>query len=393
MPPAPAWPPTWTETTYVIPASHPRGYVRGVRNPQTDRLRLSVTRYTPADGGVWNAPPGTSTSAAAASSAATDAASAASASASGADAPALSLLVTHGMPPTAHAHSNDAFLWDLLHTPALASTPIRAIYTHDVAGFGASYDLNAAILGDSPHVADTARDLAAIVSALDLREPVVAVGNSWGCIPTVLAAAGHARLFAGLVLVEPAGAENGWFHEVAAGTTRGAITRTWGALWLWRREAYRDWEEVRRLAAGPEGYMGQLDPRVRELLVRHDFREEAYVDEKGVEGRRVRWHPPKAQVVPHFLRPGPALAGQPEDPEWATRTEDTGLGYPGFYSVTMSGAVREAVRGLWPPTLFVWGKEERPWVSTAEYRERLAGAAGTGWGGGGGEFARWVGCA
>ena len=174
--------PTWKVNEHIVPASHPRGYLRGVRDPQTTRLRLHVKQYIPYR-----------------SKALPD------------NELAITLVVQHGQPPGDNKEAYEPFMWDLLYQPNLP--PIRAIWALDIASAGQSFLLNRKEIGDEPHWFDAARDIMQVVNHFqaEMKPPLVGFGQSWGAAVLPMVATWSPRLFQGLLLSEPI-VESGYYR-------------------------------------------------------------------------------------------------------------------------------------------------------------------------------------
>jgi pimeloyl-ACP methyl ester carboxylesterase len=163
--------PTWTIHEHIIPASHPRGYRRGVRDPQTSRLKLHVKQYVP------SRPPASPT--------------------------AITLIFQHGMPPGAAKEPYEPFFWDLISHPKCP--PVRAVWALDAAGFGQSFLLNKDVIGDEPQWFDSVEDVRHMINYFqdEMRSPLIGIGQSWGSVAMLVNASRHPRLFQAIILSDP----------------------------------------------------------------------------------------------------------------------------------------------------------------------------------------------
>ena len=94
-----------------IPASHIRGFRRGIRDEQVGRIRLAIKQYVPKQP-------------------------------SGSNGGHVTIIASHGVGSS--KESFEPFFDELL----LCGIPIRAVWAMDVAHNGASYLLNENVIGD-----------------------------------------------------------------------------------------------------------------------------------------------------------------------------------------------------------------------------------------------------
>ena len=132
-------------TSHIIPASHIRGFSRGMQDEQNSQLRLSVKHYVPKDRKPQIGDP--------------------------------TLIFAHGIGTA--KEDCEPFLDELV-----ARIPIRGAWLCDVANHAASYLLNEHIMGDEPHWLDATRDLLHMVNTFgaQMPPPIYGIGQSWGCL-------------------------------------------------------------------------------------------------------------------------------------------------------------------------------------------------------------------
>lgn len=266
----------WIVKEHIIPASHIRGYARGVRddtdgNPaEQPLLRLAVKQYIPRSNPSPR--PGDPT-----------------------------IILAHGVGSSKESY--EPFVDALLHPPrrdqaSSSSSPsppphapppdqaaepplrIRAVWIPDLAWHGASYRLNAAHLGDSPDWDDAARDLLHLANHLGadglLPPPVLGVSQSWGAYALLRAAAFHPRLFAGLALLEPTTVSHDPTIDGSFGGSTfrggGGQRKSFAYGMIFKRDTWPSREAARAyLRRNP--YYGAFDPAVFERVMRYDLRE------------------------------------------------------------------------------------------------------------------------
>ncbi|KIW69814.1 hypothetical protein PV04_02141 [Phialophora macrospora] len=328
--------PSWAVKEHVIAASHPRGYRRGVRDPQKSRLRLHVKQYVPATSEQLSD-----------------------------DDYAITLIVQHGQPPGDNKESYEPFMWDLLCQPGLP--PVRTMWAMDIASSGQSFLLNQDEIGDEPHWYDAARDITQMVNHFqaEMRPPLVGFGQSWGGAVLTMAAAFNPRLLQGLILSEPI-FENGWHHVRASLESKGEILVTGGAAApsLARRKRYYANRGALTESVARARMWKAYDPRVLQQILRYDYRD--------LEDGRVELITPPVQTVSYFLRPSPPLSGFPENEDYATREEDANWP-PGFYAA-QGNIGKKALATLSCPLLFLW-ETKGTFVSDEGYRKRVLASA------------------
>ena len=334
----------WNIREHVIPASHTRGFSRGARNEQTGRLRLAVKQYVPRK-------------------------------VSDSKASNVTLIMAHGIGSSKESY--EPFYDELLNR----HLPIRAVWAMDVAHHGASYLLNEDIIGDDPHWLDSSRDMMHMVNHFQelMPPPLVALGQSWGCVTITGLSLMHPRLFACMVFLEPtfATGPNIWkkdrdnradrFHRGVAMAKRQDI---WPSL-----AAARE-----RLRATP--YYGSFDARVFERVMKYDLRP-ASAERCAEVGSSdaVTLATPKAMEVATMMRADPPIDGYPEESDLRNRPDDIDTTMvQGFYR----GEVVKMYEGLsciLPSTLLVWASKS---LAGSGYAKDTTNRIGIGYGGNGG---------
>lgn len=302
----------WTVQEHIIPASHPRGFRRAVRDPQTSRLKLHVKEYRP-----LSSPPSES---------------------------AVTIIFAHGIGSTKESY--EPFFADLLANPA--TPPIRAIWAADAANHGQSYLLNAAEIGDEHHSFDGAHDIMQMVNYFqsEMRPPLIGMGQSWGIGHILMPAAWHPRFFQGIVLI-----------EVPGGASPRPPTRSGGSKQEKRRASGIDassfvakirdkWpsREAARKHLLKSTYYANFEKRVFEQTVRYELR-----DVKDGHGE-VTLVTPKYQQAIAFSRPDPPYQGYPEGEDYRTR-KVVSVKRAGFYRAEPAKMI-EAMPTVHCKTLF-----------------------------------------
>ncbi|KAL8950564.1 MAG: hypothetical protein Q9222_003398 [Ikaeria aurantiellina] len=334
----------WTKISHIISASHPRGYPRGVRDVQSSRLKLHVSRYIP-------------------HSASRDTSK-----------PAVTLILQHGMPPADNAACLEPFLSDLLR---IINMPVRSVWAMDVVSSGRSFLLNRHEIGDEHHWFDSARDILQMVNHFQdqMTAPIIGFGQSWGAQTLLVAASMSPLLFWGVVGSEPV-VENGFHQGVERGMKQAEGTKSNMVAGLYKRQqVWNTMDEVRRWwTTGKGQYLGnQYDPRVLKRIFENDY----YEREDG----KIELVTPPSQAVPYFIRPDPPIQGLSEDPGYAKRTEE--MRFPeGFWSPWMN-ETRDCTGKVQCNVLYLWASENIK-MTTPAYKQRLMSNTGTGLCGGGG---------
>ena len=324
-------------TSHIIPASHIRGFSRGIQDEQTHHLRLSLKSYVPK-----NREPQVGDA---------------------------TLILAHGIGSSKESY--EPFLDELV-----ARLPIRGAWACDVTHHGASYLLNEHIIGDEPHWLDSARDLLHMINtfAAQMPPPIYGIGQSWGCNNIILLSHFHQRLLAGMVLIEPyLGTGRG--HQ-AYGTDRPTKhSQHRISLLARRRDTWTSREEAAaKLRATP--YYAAFDARVFERVVKYDLRDMPTQQHPHA----VTLTTPKAQEVYLFSRPDPPFPGYEAAPDYKTRPEDT-ISVPGFYRGEAKH-LKRIMPQLLPPILFLWGTESD--IGNSAYPQTVIDQTGIGDEGNGG---------
>ena len=339
--------PTWTVKTHIIPASHPRGYRRGVRDPQTSRLRLHVKQYIPQQG---DPPPSN----------------------------AITIVVQHGLPPGDHKEGFEPFMWDLLSQPNLP--PIRAFWAMDMATGGESFLLNKDEIGDQPHWFDIGRDMLQMINHFqnEMKPPLLAYCHSYGANAAVSCAAFSPRIFQGIVLCEPA-FEHGALQANDPARLRGEIPPfVTGVMIFWmlatRRSRWPSHDAAKQFYLKNKMF-ATWDKRTVALLLEHDL-----VD---LPDGSVELKTPNVQITQYIGRPSPPLEGYPEDEDYSTRKVEESDWPPGFYNPNRARAV-QYLESINCPVLYQWSTDIR-FLCDKPYQERCLKCTGIGLGGGGGK--------
>ena len=329
----------WNIQTYVIPASHIRGYERGVRNETTDHLSLAVKKYVPKERKPESEHP-------------------------------ITIIAAHGV-GRAKELFEPFYKYLLLHS----SLSVRAIWAFDAAHLGESYILNENIIGDEHHWLDTSRDLLQVVNFFqtEMIPPIFGFGESFGCTTTTMASIMNPRLFAGVVSVEPAFLAGNRFKTWLRKEEAQALQHR-GVGFLKRRESWSSYEEARKwLLRAPE--YKRVDPEVFELAMKWDLRTVPSSD--NVE--RVQFKVPNSIAVTTMMAPDPPFPGHPPGPEYEEGNNTISI--PGFYR----GEVEQVQRSLpfvLPPVLYVWGNASD--IGMSDYAVEQVSRTGNGRGGSGG---------
>lgn len=428
----------WIVKEHIIPASHIRGFARGIRlNTQATHhsqkqplLRLAVKQYTPRSNP--DPAPGDPT-----------------------------IILAHGVGSSKESY--EPLLDALLTTPSLRRTSIRSVWIPDVAWHGASYLLNRAVLGDQPHWDDTARDLVQLANHFqaEMPAPVLGISQSWGAWALLRAAAFHPRLFAGLVLMEPtlvssypvadekeaaeaearaeaagsgrsrsgsgsggtleegrsgggterrSGSGSGSGSASAEVAVKGTKQRDYARGMMFKRDTWPSRKEaISYLLANP--YYGAFDPAVFARVARYDLIDvDAHTSKQTTptsspsssSSPAVTLTTPKSMEVYTMMRPWPPLpTTPPEDPDHSlTRLAEKGtyepnMVTPGFHrhepsligrgphiSPASHPSATTTLTDLLPPVQLVWAG--RGFASLRQYRRWLVETIGSGADGSGG---------
>ena len=325
----------WKVIEHVIPASHIRGYSRGVRDEQHGQLKLAVKQYTP------KAKPGY-----------------------------VTILIAHGIGSAKELYE------PLLDELLAQGLPIRCAWSIDVAHHGESYLLNEAIIGDEPHWLDPARDMLHTVNHFqsEIPPPIYGIGQSWGCVHILMMSVFHSRLFAGMIMMEPT-FETGHRLQSYGETAPRKYSDSRITLLAKRRDTWPSREEA-RTRLRKSAYFAHYDPRVFKRLIKFGLRDKPTAQHPHA----VTLSTPKAQEVGSFGRPDPPLPGYPSAPDYKTRSEETVL-VPGFYRGEVT-QIRQVLPIIHPPLLYLWGTESD--IGNSAYPQRIIGQTGVGREGGGG---------
>ena len=329
----------WNIQSHVIPASHIRGFTRGVRDEDTAHLRLAVKQYLPR-----NREP---------------------------KAGDATLIMAHSVGSSKELY--EPFFDELLH----CSLPIRGIWAADAAHHGASYVLNENIIGDEPHWFDTSRDLLQMVNHFQTKmpPPIIGIGHSWGCVAISMMSIFHPRLFTGIISIEPVFI-TGHKYKKRKGDTERPDKIHLAALMARRRDSWPSREEARE-KLGPSLFYAAFDPRVFERVIKHGLRD--VPSEKGPI-KAVTLTTPKSMEVYTMMRPDPPFPGYPEAPDYQNRGKDATI-IEGFYRDEARQAF-ESLADIQPPVLYVWGNLSL--LHDSDYSESVLEKTGMGYMGGGG---------
>lgn len=335
----------WNIHEHVIPASHIRGFRRGIQEEKTSRLKLAIKQYVPKE--ISDRVIGD-----------------------------VTCIMAHGVGSSKESY--EPFYDELLNR----GLPIRAVWAMDVAHHGASYLLNENLIGDDPNWFDSSRDLMQMVNHFQelMSPPLVAISQSWGSVTIAGLSIMHPRLFAGMVFLEPTFAAH---HAIRAkDLTDRRVDRSHRAVAMAKR---RDiWESraiaQERLRANP--YYAAFDPRVFECVMKYDLRPASADQCKKVGSPdAVTLTTPKSMEVATMMRPDPPLQGHPEEPDLRNRPDDIDTTIiRGFYP-------GEVLKMWWdlpyilPSTLVVWAGKS---LAGMNYAKEIDERIGTGYGGNGG---------
>lgn len=335
----------WTIHDHVIPASHIRGFGRGIRDEYNGRLRLAVKQYIPK---------------AQIEPMATDS----------------TIIMMGGIGSSKEIY--EPFYDELLQR----GLRIRAVWSMDTAHHGASYLLNEGIIGDEPHWFDSSRDLLQMINHFQelMPPPLLAMGLSWGCVSIVSLTIFHPRLFSGIVLMEPTLTTTPAIRKTDR-TDKGIDRFHRAVAMVKRRDLWPSLEDARnRLRATP--HFAPFDPRVFELVIKYHLRP-ASLEMRSCIGspEAVTLTTPKLMEVGTMMRPDPPFAGHPEAADFHNRPEDLDTTIvQGFYRGEVAQLYRDLPYIL-PATLYVWGSRS---LGGTAYPKEIAGRTGVGYGGNGG---------
>ena len=330
----------WNVRAHVIPASHIRGFSRGIRDESTGHLRLAVKQYVPLN---RDPKPGDFT-----------------------------LIMAHGVGSSKESYEH--FFDELLHS----GLPIRGVWAADIAHHGASYILNENAIGDEPHWFDSSRDLLQMVNYFqaEMPPPIVGMGQSWGCVTISMMSISHPRLFTGIVSLEPVFVTGYKYKKRKDDKYERPDKHHAATLMAKRNDKWSSREEARKyFAANP--YYAAFDPRVFERVIEYDLRDIPLQDGPT---KIVTLTTPKSMEVYSMMRPDPPFPGYPEAPDYAKRGNETTI-IAGFYRDEVRQAF-ECLANVNPPVLYVWGTLSN--LHDSDYAETVVKQTGTGHMGGGG---------
>ncbi|KAI4195488.1 MAG: hypothetical protein LQ346_003413 [Caloplaca aetnensis] len=331
----------WTVQDHVIPASHIRGFSRGVRDESKACLRLAVKQYEPRKLKDVQSPSG------------------------------MTIIVAHGVGSSKESY--EPFLDDLLQ----CGLPIRAAWAMDIAHHGASYLLNEDVIGDEPHWYDTSRDIFQMINHFQAQmpPPIVAIGQSWGAVTISMLAVWHPRLFTALVPIEPLFGQLNQDDTPENERLKVQTSRT-AVLLVGRKDTWPSREAARKHLLSNPVY-SSFDPRVLKQMTKHDFRD---IPSDTDSGQAVTLTTPKTLETYTIFRPVPPVPGIPVAPDYRTATARDII-VPGFYRGEKSQHL-ESLQFILPPTLYVWGTLSG--YANTEYSNYFLQRTGTGLGGNGG---------
>lgn len=280
------------------------------------------------------------------------------------------------MPPAAFKESSEPFLSDLLQYPGLP--PIKAIWTYDVVSFGQSFLLNKNELGEVNHWHDSGRDLIQLVNHFQdhMQPPIIGFGQSWGAVSIIMAASWSPRLFHSIILSEPVVENAHFIHQELRDqglSDQQIYARDIGRRFASRKTQWTSMDDARKSLL-PSFTFKQYDPRVQELIFKHEF-----VQNKDGSVESI---PPNPQIVSYFMRPIPPLPGIVPNPEDHV-IQAFDMTVPGF-GHNQSALTHSAMQSISCQILYLWATDET-FISTARYRERVLSKTGTGPGGAGGK--------
>ncbi|KAI4236495.1 MAG: hypothetical protein LQ352_007999 [Teloschistes flavicans] len=328
----------WTVKEHVIPASHIRGFSRGAKDNGTAHLQLAVKHYIPKD----QKEPSPN---------------------------AMTIIMAHGVGSSKESY--EPLFDELLH----CSLPIRAVWAMDIAHHGASYVLNEDAIGDDHQWFDSSRDMFQMINHFQeqMPAPIVAMGQSWGCVTISMLAVWHPRLFSAIVSMEPVFGQN--YPPVIVTNTLRTAHRLVNRQDTWpSREAAK-----KHLLANP--YYGRFDSRVFERVMRYDLRDVPAKSERKDElCPAVTLTTPKTLETCLMLRPDPPLSGLPETPDYRTKTAKDPI-VPGFFRGERTYFSRQ-LQYLLPPVLYLWGTTSG--YANTDYSNEILSETGIGLGGSGG---------
>lgn len=330
----------WTVNEHTIPASHIRGFSRGVKDESRAHLRLAIKQYVPKSCQVSQSN-------------------------------ALTVIMAHGVGSSKESY--EPLFDELLH----CRLPIRAVWAMDVAHHGASYILNEDAIGDEPHWFDSSRDMFQMINHFQeqMPSPIIGIGQSWGAVTISMLAVWHPRLFSAIVSMEPMFGLT-YRADVQDEDKANMHIKRRTQMFVNRKDTWSSREAARKhLRANP--YYGAYDPRVFERVIKYDLRD---ISSGSKESPAVTLTTPKTMELYTILRADPPLSGYPEAPDYRTRTANDVI-VPGFYRGERSNFA-ENLQYLLTPTLYLWGTLSG--YANSEYSNRILQQTGIGLGGSGG---------
>ncbi|KAL8980787.1 MAG: hypothetical protein Q9205_004228 [Flavoplaca limonia] len=327
----------WTVNEHIIPASHIRGFTRGVKDESTAHLRLAVKQYVPKGPHDCHSN-------------------------------AITVIMAHGVGSSKESY--EPLFDELLHR----GLPIRAVWAMDIVHHGTSYILNQDAIGDEPHWFDSSRDVFQMVNHFQeqMPPPIVGISQSWAAVTISMLAVWHPRLFSAIIAMEPMVGSTYRAEDKQANQNLKQRIQ----LFTNRKDTWSSREEARKhLRANP--YYGAYDPRVFDRVVEYDLRE---VPSECKEHSAVTLTTPKTMEVYTILRADPPLSGFPEAPDYRTSTARDVI-FPGFYRGERSYWI-DNLQYLFPPVLYVWGTLSG--FANSDYSNSILQRTGIGHGGNGG---------
>ncbi|KAL9115755.1 MAG: hypothetical protein Q9227_000123 [Pyrenula ochraceoflavens] len=370
----------WTVKEHIIPASFPRGYRRGLRDPFRSRLRLHVKQYISTSENARDSNGSTP----------------------------LTIIFVHGA--GSHKEAYEPFLSSLL-TDA-SSPPIRQIFSFDYVNHGQSYMLNRKEIGDETDWLDLARDVLQLVNHFqqEMIAPVVGIAQSYGCVGILASSNWSPRLFQTIICIEPV-IENGWYHANPGLEGNSQLVpfsqkkpaKAPGENFESKdgevKELHQSYNSIGKKSMGPykfrrpdtwpsltaareafhrSSYFSKFHPDVFEKVIQHDIRP---VDPSAPAGP-VTLVTPSFLEASYYMRLDPPFDGNVEY-DYASRTIDSQTN-PGFYHPGPA-RLRLLMPGISTRICYVWSKDPSNGICTPAYRDRILKLTGSGLGGLGGK--------
>lgn len=307
----------WEVTSHTIPASHPRGFSRAVRDEVNDRLRLAVKEYRPKGRDVR--------------------------------AGGATLIVAHGVGGCKEHF--EPFFDDIV----AEELPIGAIWSFDSVHHAESYLLNEEVIGDQHHWDDNARDLLQIINYFQAQmlPPIYGIGLSWGVSALWIASSWHPSLFAGIVAVEGPSFTTARNFQKHPGDEPRKDAQHKGVLISKRRETWPSRQEARqRFLANP--FFRAYDPRAIDVHMKYCLRNTPTPENPHA----VTLTTPKSMEAAVFFTPDPPLVGYPKQ-----AGSGTYICVNGFYKPEVEDIVT-ATPHIRQPILFILGTESEIGTST-----------------------------